>query len=982
MGVVYRAVQPGLNRVVALKMILAGAYASPAAPARFRAEAEAVARLQHPNIVQVFQVAEHEGLPCLVLEYVPGGTLARELDGTPRPPRRAAETVEMLARAMHYAHGQGVVHRDLKPGNVLLAADGTPKVADFGLAKLVREGGATITRTGDILGTTSYMAPEQAGGPAPVGPAADVYALGAILYEMLTGRPPFRAETAEETLRQVVSEEPLPPSRLPVRLPRDLETVCLKCLEKVPAKRYASAEALADDLRRFLDGRPIRARRIGSLGRLARWAGRRPAVAALTAAVALLAALGGVGLVLSSRHDRRLRLQAEQKRVEAEENLAEARQVVDEMYTKVAAELEGRRGMDAYQRTLLEKALRFYRAFALRRSGRPEVRHEAGQAGLRAGDIALKLGRVGEAVTAYRDSLGVLEPLVGEFPGVPRYRATLGRVLDRAGRVAWTTSRNAEAESTLRRAVAILERVATEAPRVADYRAHLDAAHTDLGATLLQVGRPAEAEEEFRRARDLNEVLVQEEPAVARHRSALGISYSNLGVIGSRTGRWDEARSHLQRAVAEYEKLAAYQTKSADYPFALAQALSNAGVIASGTGRWDEARAAYSRAETLYTGLVAEHPEVSDYRKGLARVRLNLGELSRKTGRADEAAATLREAVPLWEKLVADEPGVVDNQDALASCLNDLGLVYIDLGNQEEAEAAYRHAVLLYEKLAADHPEQAIFTVHLGACYGNVAEVWKARGEYRAALDWVDRTRRVLDGVVRNDPRQAAARLYLRNAHGTRAAILGTLGRHAEALADWDRALELQHGLVRDTDLPLIHSGRAEALSALGRHAEALAAWDTALELAAAEARAGFRVGRALTLARMGDHARATAEVAVVSASPGTLYDAARVYAVVSSAGKDTGRSPAEREAIASGYAARAVEFLDRARRAGSFADPAKLKDLTSDRDLDPLRSRADFRLLMSDAAFPAEVFAPEAPASAGAGGSGRGAVSGRPGRP
>src|SRR5262249_54459585 len=202
-------------------------------------------------------------------------------------------------------------------------------------------------RTGDVLGTASYMAPEQAGGPGPVGPTADVYALGVILYEMLTGRPPFRAETPQETLRQVITAEPVPPGRLRPGLSRDLETICLKCLEKRPAKRYASAGGLADDLRRFLDGRPIQARRVGPVGRLARWAGRRPAVASLMAALATLTLAAAIGLVLSARNDRRLRLQAE-------ENLDMARQVVDEMYTQVAADVEGRPGMDAYQRQLLE----------------------------------------------------------------------------------------------------------------------------------------------------------------------------------------------------------------------------------------------------------------------------------------------------------------------------------------------------------------------------------------------------------------------------------------------------------------------------------------------------------------------------------------------------------------------------------------------------------------------------------------------------
>jgi tetratricopeptide (TPR) repeat protein len=961
MGVVYRAWQPGLNRVVALKMILAGAHASPAATARFRAEAEAVARLQHANIVQVFRLDEHDGLPCLVLEYVPGGTLAHGLDGTPLPPRRAAETAEILARAMHYAHGQGVVHRDLKPANVLLAADGTPRIADFGLAKLLEGAREALTRTGEVLGTPSYMAPEQAGGPARVGPAADVYALGAILYEMLTGRPPFRAETAQETLRQVVAEEPVPPGRLRPRLSRDLETICLRCLEKAPVKRYASAGDLADDLRRYLDGRPIRARRVGPVGRLARWAGRRPAVAALTAAVALLAAAGVVGLVLSSRNDRRLRLQAEARRVEAEENLSQARQVVDEMYTKVAAELEDRAGMDAYQRTLLEKALRFYRTFALRRSGAPEVRHEAGEAGLRVGDIAIKLGRVGEGVAAYRDAVGLLEPLAGEFPEVPRYRETLARVLYRAGQMARNTSRTAEAESTLRRAVAILERLAAEAPEVAGYRAHLVAAHGNLGATLFQTGRLAEAEEEYRKARDLNEMLVREEPRVALHRSALGIAYINLSAIALRTGQWDEARSDLQRAVAEYEKLAAYETKRADYPFDLAEAFLTAGLVACETGRWGESLVAYRRAESLYAGLVAEHPDVSPYRKGLAKVRLGLGELHRKTGRTDEAEASLRQAVSLWEKLVADEPEVAENRSTLAACLNDLGLVFMSSGRADEAEAAYRRAVPLYERLAADHPEQATFTVPLGAIYGNVAEICKARREHWAALDWLDRSRRALEGALQVDARLANARLYLRNAHGTRAQILGSLARHAEALADWDRALELQRGLVRDADLPLFHSGRAEVLTALGRHAEALADWDRALESASAEGREGFRIDRALTLARMGDHARATAEVAGVagvSASPRNLYNAACVYAVSSSAVQDRDRSPSEREATAAGYAARAVAMLDRARRAGYFADAAKLAGLVSDPDLRLLRSTSVFRELLMDLAFPADPFA------------------------
>jgi WD40 repeat protein/tRNA A-37 threonylcarbamoyl transferase component Bud32 len=296
MGVVYKARQIRLNRPVALKMILAGAHAGGDAAARFLAEAEAVAQLQHPNIVQIFHIDEHAGFPYFEMEFVGGGSLADRLDGTPRPPREAARVTEIVARAIAEAHRQGIVHRDLKPGNILLTPEGTPKVADFGLAKLLNvESG--LTRTDSVLGSPSYMAPEQAEGKTKeVGPTADVYALGAILYELLTGRPPFRGATVLETLEQVKTAEPVPPSRLVPRLPRDIETICLKCLQKDPSRRYESAAALAEELRRFQAGEPIVARPVGSVERAWRWCRRNPVVAGLTAAVLLLFAAGFAGV--------------------------------------------------------------------------------------------------------------------------------------------------------------------------------------------------------------------------------------------------------------------------------------------------------------------------------------------------------------------------------------------------------------------------------------------------------------------------------------------------------------------------------------------------------------------------------------------------------------------------------------------------------------------------------------------------------------
>ncbi len=323
MGVVFKARQVELDRIVALKVVRSfdGGRQQ---RADFRREAESAARLQHPNIVQVYQVGQQDGYSYLSMEYVGDGCLVERLDGKPMPECDAAKLLEKLARAMHFAHGRGVVHRDLKPANVLLArsdsadavrtgasADETerfePKITDFGLAKRFWEGEWQKTRTGAILGTPGYMAPEQAiGKTRDVGPAADIYALGAILYELMTGRPPFQAPTLLETLEQVRSQDPVPPTRLRPTLSRDLETICLKCLQKEPGARYASAEALADDLRRFLAAEPIQARPIGPLERAAKWARRRPAVTALLTGIVTVALVGLAAVLWQwSRAERR-----------------------------------------------------------------------------------------------------------------------------------------------------------------------------------------------------------------------------------------------------------------------------------------------------------------------------------------------------------------------------------------------------------------------------------------------------------------------------------------------------------------------------------------------------------------------------------------------------------------------------------------------------------------------------------------------------
>ncbi len=431
MGVVYRARQVRLNRPCVLKMILGGAHASPEATARFLAEAQAIARLQHPHIVQIHHIGETDGLPFFELEFLDGGSLDRRLNGTPWPARRAAELIESLARGVAEAHSQGIVHRDLKPGNVLLAADGTPKITDFGLAKSLAEDSG-LTRTDSIMGSPGYMSPEQAEGKTrQVGPLADIYALGVILYELLTGGPPFRGTTALEILDQVKNAEPVAPSRLVPGLPRDIETIALKCLQKAPEKRYDSAAALAEDLRRFRGGESIVARPVPFWERGIKWTRRRPAIATLAAVVLLLlAALVGLGVLSYERIDSALRI-AEVRRKAAEEsqletikqskvadaNFARARKAVDDSFTIVSeSKLLNVPGLRALRADLLDSSMRFYEEFLRERSDDPSLRNDLLRTRLRVADVLRELGRTKEANEAYEAAIANFELALRDRP--------------------------------------------------------------------------------------------------------------------------------------------------------------------------------------------------------------------------------------------------------------------------------------------------------------------------------------------------------------------------------------------------------------------------------------------------------------------------------------------------------------------------------------------------------------------------------------
>jgi serine/threonine-protein kinase len=700
MGVVYHARQAGLNRPVALKMILAGAHAGDDDRQRFLTEAVAVARLQHPNIVQIHEIGEADGQPFFSLELCPGGSLATKLAGTPLPPTKAARLGEVLARAVQAAHEAGIVHRDLKPANVLLTADGTPKVTDFGLAKKL-DAAAGQTASGAIVGTPSYMAPEQAGGKAKeVGPAADVYALGAILYECLTGRPPFKAATAFDTVLQVLSEEPVPPGRLQPGLPRDLETICVKCLQKEQRKRYATAAQLANDLRRFQAGEPIRARRVGRLERGWKWARRNPAVAGLATAagaalllvvVALAAGLAAVNAERARTAAANANLTAEQEKTQAAyqaeaRRRRQAREALDAMSSEVIDDwLTRQKELSESQKAFLKKALASYEEFARDTGEDAEARAGVAGAYLRTGKIRWALGQAREAEEAFAKAREQYGRLAAEFPDHGELRHALAQCHRSLGVLLERTRRAKAAEGAYRDALAVFKPLAAESPSRTDVRRNLATTHTDLATLLVMTDRPREAEAEFRAAAAVQEGLVADFADRPELRGDLGGTRYSLAQLFVTARRWDEAEAALRAGLALEKPLVSRFPTRTDYRQVLGLEYAQLGLVLQHTRRPAEAEEAYRKALPLLKQLANDFPSRPDYQNlvvgalgGLADVVLDKD--------AERARRLLEEAVPFSQAALQADPGDVDYLAAFYE--NRMRLVPVLLHLKDHAGAA------------------------------------------------------------------------------------------------------------------------------------------------------------------------------------------------------------------------------------------------------------------------------------------------------
>jgi tetratricopeptide (TPR) repeat protein len=914
MGIVLLAVDEALRRPVALK-VLRPELADERSRARFVREARAAAGVRHDHVVGVYAVADPPGaLPYCVLEYLAGASLADRIRAEGRlEPRAAAVVAAQVAEGLAAAHAAGLVHRDVKPANILFdPATGRAKVADFGLARAVAAD-SDLTRPGLAVGTPSYMSPEQARGADAVGPASDLFSLGATLYEALTGALPFPG-APHMVLQQVQHDEPRPPRALNDAIPRDLETICLKCLQKEPARRYAGAAELAADLRRLLAGEPIAARPVTRRERALRWARRRPALTALGAfslAATLALIAGGVAYTLQ--------LRAANRRAEA--NFQTAFEAVDRMLTRVADRaLADVPGMEPVRRDLLADALGFLQDFVARpgRSSDPAVRRELGLAYHRMANIHGVLGRPDLAEPEFRRAIAIQQRLVAESPARANYRRELSGTREEFGRALSDRYRRREAESELEAARALLEPLARDDPGVQARVAHC----CDALALLYQAtGRTDAAEQLHLRAVGLLEPRLRDGGPTAA--DSLAHALYNLAIHYQLSGRPDRAELHFRRCLGLWDTSVRDRRGSHTRLARLAACCHGLGQVCMDLGRAREAEPLLARSLAIREQLARQLPDSPEVQADLARAHHGLAVLYASQRRTDEAEAAYRRARAIHADLVAAYPQKPRYRQLLAETVQNLAMVYQSSGRPALAESSFAEALAATRAVLAEFPRDAEVACLMVTTLKNLAIHLTATGRVPEALARLDQAVGLGERIHREQPGSPASRQALLNAHGARAQAREARGLFVEAADDWGRVGELDAPANRDR-------------------------WLTQ---------------RCSALLRAGDYRGATTAAARLVDRPGApgdaLYNAACVASLASAAARaDAGLAPSAREEFGRLQAATALRLLHRARARGFFADPANVAHLGVDTDLDPLRPLPEFRALSLELTFPADPFA------------------------
>jgi serine/threonine protein kinase len=842
MGAVYLARDTHLGHRVALKVLLPELAASPIERERFKREGHAAAAVKHDHIVTVHRAdtAPDFPLPYLVMEYIEGGSLRTRLERQrPLPPREAAAIVRQISLGLSAAHQKGLVHRDVKPANVLLESEtGRAKITDFGLARTVDAGADHLTQHGGAVGTPAYMSPEHILHPQQVDGRSDIYSLGTVLYELLTGERTF-AGTTPMILSQTVHEEPRPPRRLNDRVPRDLETICLKCLRKDPADRYATAGDLADDLDRFLDGCPITARPVGRRERWVMWCRRNPWTAGLVSSIAALLVLITVGSLVSAMAIRSAWETEAAARAQAERRSQQARRAVDEMYTQVAEDwLADQPRMQPLQREFLQRALEFYEEFAAEHSRDPAVQQQAILAQRRVADIHYTLGEYEVSDAAY-DRAVVLHQALIQQENLPQDILELAVTLANRALMLTTINRVEDAEQAYGHAQQLLEDLVTRYPEVPEYREHLGNCLSGLSQIYKGSGRAQEGVRCCRRAIELQRELVDEFPRDDRYRRDLATSLVHLGLVLEHQGEYVECVQAIDEAIGLQEQLMKASPLQPGYRFDLASTCTDLSRLQRLTGALGEAHQTLMRVLQLQEALVADFPDVPRYRMELSSTLNSLASLLQDVGQLAEAEASFRQALEVQAGLAQEFPDVPDHHMTLAGIKSNLCGLLLRTGRSAEAQQAYVELINEQQQLADRFPDDFGFQVALAISCNNFGNLQERLGQPESAEQTLRRAVAVYQGLNQRAPGNVFLRQNLAGSISNLCRVLSNHGKQDEADAAFRRALD-QHQRLADehpgvpdyqADFASSYDNYGTMLHEMGRIADAEPALRSALEL-------------------------------------------------------------------------------------------------------------------------------------------------------
>ena len=781
MGVVYEARQISLDRRVALKVLPFAAVLDQRQITRFENEARAAAQLHHPNIVPVFSVGCERGVHYYAMQFVEGGSLdlvlrqIRETSGqssegqsatsqeatrtevgrsADRSTLRAFTTAEatsgrdyyravcglgiQAAEALQHAHESGIVHRDVKPSNLLLDRAGKLWVTDFGLAR-IQAADAGLTLTGQVLGSLRYMSPEQAAGKSNLlDQRSDIYSLGITLYEAVTLRPAFGGDDRADLLARIVGEEPRPPRRIRASVPGDLETILLKAISKAPEQRYETAREFAEDLRRFLDGKPTLARRPTWFDRAGKWTRRHASLVATAACVAMLATVGLAAstLMIAGAHSRATTAleESEANRERAEEYYRQAREVVDRFGARLAEQLADVPGAESVRAELLRDTLGYYQAFTEFAATDPTLQADLAYTHFKAGKIHEQIGDAARALAEYEKALTAFERLGGGEGENSDFRAELALCHNDMGLLLGAAGEIDDARAALGEALVIQEQLAADSPGEARFLNDKALTLGNLGMIEHRAGRSEEAEERFLAAAAIQKQLVDQHPEELEYQNALGVTFNNLTIVCARTEP-SRAEEVCRKALAIQEGLSEARPKSVKYLGDLAISYSNLGTIEGHRGHVAEAIQAYHQAVEIRRRLLRIAPSVIRFRSDLAVSCNNLGQLYQKLEEHVKALECFDEAIELFGQLVSDYPEQLNHRSCLGGAENNRAVAQRRLGKDKDAEAAFRAAIAHQRYAFQRAPSVVDFRKYLSNHYANLGEMLREQGRFKEAAE-------------------------------------------------------------------------------------------------------------------------------------------------------------------------------------------------------------------------------------------------------